>query len=108
MIYEIDDRFPTYGRWKYKGQSIREVLLTDSGYIKDLIMKREAFSLSDKCIDEAIFITKGNRDTWKKPDNPINIFEELKPYAVPYGFDFNNEELQRKNKENRNGSCIKL
>lgn len=104
MIYEIDDRFPTYGKWRYKGQSIREVLLKDSGYIKDLIMKSEDFSLSDACMVEAMLITKGHRDEWKKPANPKNVFEELKPYAVPYGFDFNNDDLQEKNKENRNNT----
>ena len=31
MIYDIDDRFPTYGSWNYKGETIREVLKVSRG-----------------------------------------------------------------------------
>ena len=34
MVYEIDDRFPTYGKWKYKGETVREVLHKDSGMLR--------------------------------------------------------------------------
>lgn len=101
MIYNIDDRFPTFGAWKYAGHTIREVLQKDSGYIKDLIMKRTDFSLSDECMAEAKKMTRGKKETWKRPKHSKNVFEELKPYAVPYCFDFNNEEIQIKNIKNQ-------
>lgn len=101
MIYDIDDIFPSYGSWRYKGETIREVLQKDSGYVKDLIMKSDDFSLSDTCMKEAVIITKGHHETWVKPDSPRLIFDKLKPYAVPYGFDFDNDELHKKNKRNQ-------
>ena len=101
MIYDIDDRFPTYGSWKYKGETIREVLNKDSGYVKDLIMKSNDFALSDSCFLEAMITTKGHHEDWVKPDNPKTVFDEQKPYAVPYGFDFNNNEVQEKNCKNQ-------
>lgn len=101
MIYDIDDRFHECGNWKYGGETIREVLHKDSGYIKDLIMKRIDFSLSDSCMEEAKKITKGKKETWKRPSNPKMIFDELKPYAVPYDFDFNNVEVLNKNENNK-------
>lgn len=104
MIYNIDDKFPSTGNWKYKGETIREVLQKDSGYIKDLIRLDDYFALSDECMEEAKRITTGHRDTWKKPDNPKMIFDGLKPYGIPYGFDFNDEEIQKKNKEKQNRS----
>lgn len=30
MIYEIDDRFPNIGTWRYKGEILRDVLVKDS------------------------------------------------------------------------------
>lgn len=75
MIYEINDTFPSR---RYKGETIGEVLQKDSGYIKDLIMKSNDFSISDECMAEAIQITKGLRDAWKKPENPKNCFDGLK------------------------------
>ena len=98
MIYDIDDTFPSK---RYKGKTIREVLQIDSGYIKDLIMKSDSFSLSDECMEEAKIITNGHRDTWVGHENPNNVFDGLKHYKFPYGFDFNNEEIQKKNLQNR-------
>ena len=86
MIYQIDDIFPSR---KYKGETIGEVLQKDSGYIKDLIMKSDDFSLSDECMTEAIRITKGLRETWTRPENPKDVFDGLKKYRVPYGYDKN-------------------
>ena len=101
MIYEIDSTFPTK---RYKGETIGEVLQKDSGYIKDLIMKSDDFSLSDECMDEAIRITKGHRDTWTRPKDPKNIFDGLKKYGVPYDYDFNDEKILEKNRKNRGNS----
>lgn len=100
MTYDIEDKFPKDGDWKYKSETIREVLQKDSGYVKDLIMKSDSFSLSDTCMQEAMQITKGHRDTWKRPENPRNIFENYKTYKAPYGFDFNDKTIQEKNKSN--------
>lgn len=100
MIYEIDDRFPIRGNWKYKGETIFEVLHKDSGYIKDLIMKKDNFSLSEECMEEAKRITKGHRDTWVGQENSNNVFDSLKPYKLPYGFDFNDDLIQEKNRLN--------
>ena len=33
----LNSTFPNSGNWKYKGETIEEVLRKDSGYIKDLI-----------------------------------------------------------------------
>ena len=101
MIYGIDDKFPSHGSWRYKGETIREVLQKDSGYVKDLIMKSDHFALTNTCMKEAVMITKGHHETWTKPDNPRFIFDELKPYAVPYGYDFNNDEVHKKKKKNQ-------
>ncbi len=30
MIYVIEDKFPSYGSWRYKGETIREDLQKDS------------------------------------------------------------------------------
>ncbi|MBR1889860.1 MAG: hypothetical protein IJ816_04440 [Alloprevotella sp.] len=98
MIYEINDTFPSR---RYKGETIRQVLQKDSGYIKDLIMKSNDFSLSDECFAEAMQITKGLQESWERPENPKNIFEGLKKYAVPYGFDFNDNAVKDKNNKNR-------
>ena len=98
MIYEIDDTFPSR---RYKGETIGEVLQKDSGYIKDLIMKSDDFSLSDECMAEAKRITKGHRDAWIKPENPKDVFDGLKKYGVPYGHDFNDDKIQEKNIKNR-------
>lgn len=100
MVYNIDDRFPSTGNWKYKGETIREVLHKDSGYIKDLIRLDDTFVLSYECMKIAMIITKGHRDNREKKYNPQFIFDGLTVYGIgtPYGFDFNNEEIQQLNK----------
>lgn len=64
-------------------------------------MKSDDFALTNTCMKEAVMITKGHHETWTKPDNPRFIFDELKPYAVPYGYDFNCDEVHKKNKRNQ-------
>lgn len=96
MVYQIDDIFPSR---RYRGETIRVVLLKDSGYIKGLILKNESFALSDECTEKAKRITKGHCDNWKKPESPQTVFEGLKKYGVPYGFDFNDEAIQKINKQ---------
>ncbi|TFD92176.1 hypothetical protein E2605_18910 [Dysgonomonas capnocytophagoides] len=92
MIFNIDDIIPFSKRHPRK--TIREILLIDSGYLKDLIKKNSRVILSEECYQEAILITKGMRDEWVKPIGKTeSIFDSLKPYTAPYGFDFNDEEL---------------
>ena len=101
MIYSIDDTFPSK---KYKGETIREVLQKDSGYIKDYIMRSDAFALSDECMEKAKIITKGHCDTRVGNKNPDNVFDGLKHYKLPYGYDFNDEVIQEKNRKNQRNS----
>lgn len=98
-IYEINDTFPLYGNWKYKGETIAEVLQKDSGYIKDLIRLNPTFCLSEECMTKAQQITKGFYDKWVKPEHisSENILESLRPYRKPYDFDFNNGEIVKLN-----------
>lgn len=98
-IYDMNDRFPLNGNWKYKGQTVFEVLQKDSGYIKDLIRLHPTFCLSEKCLVEAQHLTKGFYDEWVKPKHISrnNLLESLRSYGVPYNFDFNNDEIVKLN-----------
>lgn len=96
--YSLNSIFPTYGNWKYKGETIEEVLQKDSGYIKDLIRLHPTFCLSEECMLEAQKITKGFYDKWTKPKQiSQNIFESLRTYRSPYDFDFNDESIKELN-----------
>lgn len=96
--YSLNNTFPNSGNWKYKGETIEEVLRKDSGYIKDLIKLHPYFCLSEECMLEAQQITKGFYDKWVKPKQMSkNIFESLRVYSKPYDFDFNDEEVIRLN-----------
>lgn len=96
--YNINDSFPNNGNWKYKGETIKDVLKKDSGYIKDLIKKHKYFCLSEKCMLDAQEMTKGFYDKWTKPEKPTNnIFDSLRVYTAAYDFDFNNEEIVQLN-----------
>lgn len=97
MIFEIDDTI--YFSKKYPGKAIKEIAKTDSGYLRDLMKKDERFILSEKCYQELMELTRGMYDDWKKPETPTDsIFDSLKPYTRPYGFDFNDEELIKLNR----------
>lgn len=43
--YSLNKTFPYRENWKYKGETIEEVLKKDSGYIKDLIKLHPYFCL---------------------------------------------------------------
>ena len=98
--WNINDIFPL--RWKYQGETIGDVLKKDSGYIKDLIRLHHSFCLSEECMAEAQKITKGFKDEWVKPQNPKTLLDYAKPYGIPYGFDFNNEEIINFNRQKIN------
>lgn len=104
MVFEIDDIIPFSKR--HKNETIRNIVVSDSGYIKTMIEKNEDFVLSEKAYEEVAKITKGHKDAWQPQKDTGNIFDELKTYAVPYLFDFNNEELQKINQKKLE-QCLK-
>ena len=61
-----------------------------------------SFCLSEECMAEAQKITKGFKDEWVKPQNPKTLLDYAKPYGIPYGFDFNNEEIINLNRQKIN------
>lgn len=96
--YNLNNTFPNSGNWKYKGETIEEVLKKDSGYIKDLIKLHPYFCLSEECMFEAQQITKGFYDKWVKPKQvSLNVFESLRVYGKPYDFDLNDKGVARLN-----------
>ena len=92
--YEINDTFPKLCTWKYQEQSVKEVLIKDSGYIKDLILLNENFALSEAAFGEAMAITKGFAD---KRDAET-LADPAKAKKAPYDFDFNDEKIMELNK----------
>lgn len=91
--YEINDKFPKLCTWKYQEQSVKEVLLKDSGYIKDLILLNENFALSEAAFEEAMTITKGFAD---KRDAEV-LADPAKAKKTPYDFDFNDDKIKEIN-----------
>lgn len=92
--YEINDIFPKLCTWRYQEETVKDVLLKDSGYIKDLILLNENFVLSDAAYAEAVAITKGFTDT--RNDDVLN--DPAKRKKTPYDFDFNDEKVREINK----------
>ena len=92
--YEINDTFPKLCTWKYQEQSVKEVLIKDSGYIKDLILLNENFALSEAAFGEAMAITKGFAD---KRDAET-LADPAKAKKAPYDLDFNDEKIMEQNK----------
>lgn len=89
MIFELDDIIPFSRR--HKGETIRQIIRYDSGYLKDLFLKDERICFSSKCFDELTRLTKGHKDNWEKGNG--NFLTKLKPYGSPYLYDFNDNEL---------------
>ena len=87
MVYEIDDVIPFSRR--HRGETIRQIVRYDSGYIKHLIVKRSDFIISSSCYDELAQLTNGHKDNWVRPIHQTSIiFNGLKTYASPYLYDF--------------------
>lgn len=98
MIFEIDDIIP-FSR-KHDGETIREIIRYDSGYLKDLMIKDNRVVFSDTCFNEIKRLTKNHFDNWETPSNSkISIFKKLKTYAQPYLYNFNDNELETLNKQ---------
>lgn len=96
MVFEIDDTIPFSN--KHKGETIRQIIRYDSGYIKDLFLKDSRLSFSKDCFAEICRLTKGHSDNWENPKKEaLSIFSQLKPYASPYLYDFNDGDLEKIN-----------
>lgn len=96
MILEIDDIIPVSKR--HKGETIRQILRYDSGYIKDLFLKDKSICFSEDCMKEMGRLTRNCHDNWEKPNvKGTNVFNLQKLYASPYQFDFNDVGLINEN-----------
>lgn len=99
MIKSIDETIPFSRR--YHNQTIRQIIRSDSGYLKDLFVKDERLFFSRECFAEICRLTKEHRDNWENPhfSNKYSVFSSLKTYAVPYLYNFNQEELLQLNEK---------
>lgn len=88
---------------KYKGEYLLDVIVKDSGYIKDLIILNDdnpGFVLSEKAFKIAKLITRGNKEVnVNNLSKGFPILGRLKLYGGVYDFDFNDEGLTQKNNE---------
>lgn len=101
MIFEIDDIIPFVKRSEHVNHTIRQIIRYDSGYLKDLFIIDNRVCFSEKCLAELLRLTKGHFDNWENAETN-NVFNGIKIYKLPYLFDFNNEEIVKKNKERLN------
>ena len=96
LVTSLDIRIPFSKR--HPNETIRVIARYVSGYLKDLLVKDESFVFSLECYQELKALTLGHKDNWVKPDIATkSIFDSLKPYRVPYLFDFNNSEIEELN-----------
>ena len=100
MIFEIDDIIPFSKR--HKGETIRQIIRYDSGYLKDLFLKDKRICFSMNCYSDLIKLTQNHKDNWEKGNDTGNIFTQLKSYKTPYLFCFNDEKLRKINEERLN------
>ncbi len=100
MIFEIDDVIPFSKR--HKGETIRQIVRYDSGYLKDLFLKDVRICFSEDCFSELIRLTQNHKDNWEMCSDTSNIFTQLKSYATPYLYCFNDEKLRTINEERLN------
>lgn len=92
VIKYIDDIIPFSKR--HAGETIREIIRYDSGYLKDLFLKDESLCFSPECFKEICRLTKDHKDNWETPNKPgMSVFSKLKSYGVPYLYDFNEDKL---------------
>lgn len=80
MILDIDSVIPFSKR--HGGETIREIIRYDSGYLKDLMLKDDRVVFSDTCFYEIKRLTKNHFDNWETPsDSGMSIFKKLKTYV---------------------------
>ena len=93
-LFDIDDTIP-FSK-KHPNQSIREILATDSGYLRSLFEKNEQLVFSDSCFNMICKITNGQVSI-------PTLFMGSKVYGVPYLYDWNkNPKLLEENKRRIN------
>lgn len=98
MINSIDEKI-TFSK-RHPNETIRQIIRYDSGYLKDLFQKDERVVFSDNCMAELCRLTQGHKDNWENPSiQTANIFNSIKTFAVPYLFDFNDDNILNLNKE---------
>lgn len=96
VIKYVDDVIPFSKR--HTGETIREIIRYDSGYLKDLFLKDERLCFSDECFKEICRLTKGHKDNWETPSKPgLSTFSKLKTFGVPYLYDFNEDRFNKLN-----------
>lgn len=96
MMFEIDDVIPFSKR--HQNESIRRIIRYDSGYLKDLFKKDSRVCFSEVCMEELCRLTKGHKDNWERPTaKNIGLFDTLKPYGMPYLYDFNDVDTVKEN-----------
>ena len=101
MAFDLDDKIPFSKR--HPDETIRQIIRYDSGYLKDLFLKDDRVFFSKTCFKEICRLTKGCCDNWEQPNSDTpDIFAQLKPYATPYPYDFNDEELKALNESRLN------
>ena len=104
MIYELDNTIGFSKR--HIGETIRQIIRYDSGYLKDLFLKDNRLVFSASCFEELCRLTKGHKDNWEPTSKTSNIFQQLKPYASPYIYDFNDENLKDLNNKRLNDYVV--
>lgn len=98
MIKSVDEIIPFSKR--HKDETVRQIIRSDSGYLKDLFLKDDRLVFSQECFKEICRLTAGHKDNWETPSNPTNsVFHRCKTYGVNYLFDFNKIELLQLNNE---------
>lgn len=101
MIFELDDKIPFSKR--HEGETIRQILRYDSGYLRDLMIRDNRVVFSVSCFSEIMRLTKSHYDNWEKPKNmKISILDKLKTYRSPYLYNFDDGTLEKLNKERLN------
>lgn len=80
MIFDIDDVIPFSKR--HKGETIRQIIRYDSGYLRDLFLKDERVSFSRESFAEICRLTQGHYDNWEKPNKETkSIFLSISPIS---------------------------
>lgn len=98
MIKSIDEVLQFSRR--HPNETIRQIIRSDSGYLKDIFVKNENIFFSQECFDEICRLTKGHKDNWERPNNKTeSVLHQLKVYGTPYLFDFNNNDLKELNNQ---------
>ena len=96
LITDIDTKIPFSKR--HPGLTIRQILRSDSGYIKDLFIHNR-ICFTPECLNEICKLTAKHEDNWSTPQIKPgqSIFTGCRPYKSSYLFNFNNDDLIAEN-----------